>query len=120
MRPKKEQNQFHALISCQNYNYDPIDLLDPSKFVEFFHEHTGRRDIVFNKLDALDPARVPHVLCDSMELQGQSVPRIFVSARTGVGLPELRRLLAERVSVVSAPQDPGTPGALPEPENEWP
>ena len=53
MRPKKEQNQFHALISCQNYNYDPIDLLDPSKFVEFFHEHTGRRDIVFNKLDAL-------------------------------------------------------------------
>ena len=76
--------------------------------------------LVFNKLDALDPAQVPHVLCDSMELQGQSVPRIFVSARTGVGLPELRRLLAERVSVVSTPQDPGTPGALPEPENEWP
>lgn len=60
--------------------------------------------LVFNKLDALDPAQLPRVLCDAMELHGQSVPRIFVSARTGEGLADLRRLLAERVSTASSSQ----------------
>ncbi|MFM6985589.1 MAG: GTPase HflX [Hydrogenophaga sp.] len=68
--------------------------------------------LVFNKLDALTPAQVPHVLCDAMELQGRSVTRIFVSARTGAGLAELRRLLAERVGAASVPQVPGVQGAL--------
>lgn len=53
--------------------------------------------LVFNKLDAMDPATIPSVLVDLMELDGQSVPRIYVSARTGQGLADLRSLLAERV-----------------------
>jgi len=53
--------------------------------------------LVFNKLDAMDPATVPALLVDLMELDGQSVPRIYVSARSGQGFPELRGMLAERV-----------------------
>lgn len=53
--------------------------------------------LVFNKLDAMDPATIPSVLVDLMELDGQSVSRIYVSARTGQGLADLRSLLAERV-----------------------
>lgn len=53
--------------------------------------------LVFNKLDAMEPASAPRVLQDTMELDGQSVPRIFVSALAGTGLPELRALLASIV-----------------------
>lgn len=53
--------------------------------------------LVFNKLDAMEPASAPRVLKDTMELDGQSVPRIFVSALAGTGLPELRALLASIV-----------------------
>ncbi|MBU7572832.1 MAG: GTPase HflX [Hydrogenophaga sp.] len=70
--------------------------------------------LLFNKLDAMDPATVPNVLSDAMELDGQSVPRIFVSARTGVGLPELRALLAAHVIAQKPGSDPMRPGALPE------
>jgi GTP-binding protein HflX len=70
--------------------------------------------LLFNKLDALDPTKVPQVLSDAMELEGQSVPRIFVSARTGVGLPELRAWLAARVLEQKTGPGPKTPGPLPE------
>jgi GTP-binding protein HflX len=53
--------------------------------------------LVFNKLDAIAPENRPHELGDLMELDGQSVPRQFVSALSGEGLPELRRALAGRV-----------------------
>ncbi|WP_449272016.1 GTPase HflX [Hydrogenophaga luteola] len=65
--------------------------------------------LVFNKLDAMDPASAPRVLQDAMELDGQSVPRIFVSALAGTGLPELRALLAsivlERVAGGESPAE---------------
>ncbi len=53
--------------------------------------------LVFNKLDALDASRRPHLLADSYELDGVHVPRIFVSARDGEGLAPLRELLARIV-----------------------
>jgi GTP-binding protein HflX len=70
--------------------------------------------LLFNKLDAMDPASVPLVLSDAMELEGVSVPRIFVSARTGAGLPELRALLAARVLEQKTGPGPMTPGPFPE------
>ncbi|MCV0441246.1 MAG: GTPase HflX [Hydrogenophaga sp.] len=70
--------------------------------------------LLFNKLDAMDPATVPHVLRDAMELEGQSVPRIFVSAHTGAGLPELRALLAAQVMAQKTGFGPLSPGTLPE------
>ncbi|MBI2772282.1 MAG: GTPase HflX [Burkholderiales bacterium] len=50
--------------------------------------------LVFNKIDALEEGRQPLQASDTYELEGVAVPRVFASARTGQGLPELRRLLA--------------------------
>lgn len=76
-------------------------------------EEIGAQDIaqvvVFNKLDALDAARRPPRLRDTMEFQGQSVERLFLSAQSGEGLDLLRELLAERVLAaadVSATTEP--------------
>jgi GTP-binding protein HflX len=69
--------------------------------------------LVFNKLDAMDPAKLPHVLLDAMELDGLSVPRIYVSAQTGQGMGDLRQLLAERVLAQTTRQTPETPGESP-------
>ena len=67
--------------------------------------------LVFNKLDALEKERQPHHLSDMMEIDGVQVPRVFVSARTGEGIPALRLKLAEVVArpaagMPSAPQFP--------------
>ena len=51
--------------------------------------------LVFNKIDALPPGQHPRHASDLFELDGQAVPRVFVSSRAGEGLPELRRLLGE-------------------------
>lgn len=50
--------------------------------------------LVFNKVDAMDPAQSPKLPQDSVELDGVSVPRIYVSALTGEGLERLRSLLS--------------------------
>jgi len=52
--------------------------------------------LVFNKLDGLDATRRPLNLSDRMALDGRELTRIFVSARTGEGLPLLRAELALR------------------------
>jgi GTPase len=69
--------------------------------------------LVFNKTDALDPAQRPRNLVDAFEIEGAQVPRVFVSSRTGDGLPELRRELVRIVSAASAAQAPdgATPGS---------
>lgn len=71
--------------------------------------------LVFNKLDALGLERRPAQLQDVYELDGVAVPRVFVSARDGEGLPALRQLLAQRV-IASA----GTPEEAPEMALELP
>ena len=53
--------------------------------------------LVFNKLDAIEPERQPAMLQDMYELNGTPVPRVFVSARSGQGLAQLRQMLADRV-----------------------
>ncbi|WP_280189639.1 GTPase HflX [Delftia sp. PS-11] len=52
--------------------------------------------LVFNKLDAVDPDRRPVQLQDRYELDGLPVDRVFVSARSGEGLAQLRQLLADQ------------------------
>jgi GTP-binding protein HflX len=76
--------------------------------------------LVFNKLDAMDPATIPSVLVDLMELDGQSVPRIYVSARSGQGLAELRGMLAERVLTQAVDMHPDVQGSLDGTENTLP
>jgi GTP-binding protein HflX len=61
--------------------------------------------LVFNKLDAIAPERRPLQLEDTYDLGGVATPRIFVSARDGEGLQNLRQLLARRV--LGATEMPG-------------
>jgi GTP-binding protein HflX len=53
--------------------------------------------LVFNKIDALEMERLPQQMVDTFEFNGVSVPRVFVSARNGDGLPALRSQLASIV-----------------------
>jgi GTP-binding protein HflX len=51
--------------------------------------------LVYNKLDRIEPGQRPRVVQDEIErAAGVRVPRIFVSALTGEGLPQLRALIA--------------------------
>jgi GTP-binding protein HflX len=51
--------------------------------------------LVFNKIDLLPEGQQPRHESDLFELDGMMVPRVFVSSRSGQGLGELRRQLAE-------------------------
>ena len=51
--------------------------------------------LVFNKLDGLEMDHRPLHLQDMFEIDGKQIHRVFVSARTGEGLPALRLLLAD-------------------------
>ncbi len=69
----------------------------------------GAQDIpqllVFNKTDALAPEQQPLRLVDDYEIDGVQTPRVFVSAKSLQGLPELRQALSGIVSAVQ-PADP--------------
>ena len=52
--------------------------------------------LVFNKLDAVPSDRQPLHLHDQYEQDGVALERLFVSARSGAGLAQLRHTLAER------------------------
>jgi GTPase len=52
--------------------------------------------LVFNKIDALEPSQRPRTLTDAYEVEpGRQVPRVFVSAVEGLGLDELRNIIAK-------------------------
>ena len=53
--------------------------------------------LIFNKLDAIDPERRPQALSDSYELDGEQIPRFFVSASKGMGLDAVRDYLSQAV-----------------------
>ena len=58
--------------------------------------------LVFNKVDALDAARQPARLEDEFEVDGVKLTRLFLSARTGEGLPALRAELSRRAAAALA------------------
>ncbi|PUE60526.1 GTPase HflX [Limnohabitans sp. Rim8] len=60
--------------------------------------------LVFNKLDAMSPETRPLQLNDHYTVDGQSVPRFFVSAQTGEGLAALREFLAQE-ALATMPED---------------
>ncbi len=59
--------------------------------------------LVFNKLDALEMDRHPLQLADQFDLDGVITPRVFLSAKSGDGLPTLRQLLASAVGLHPSP-----------------
>ncbi len=55
--------------------------------------------LVFNKLDQLEETQRPRELRDVLEVNaGLRVPRVFISAHTGEGMPALRSILLEAVA----------------------
>ena len=69
--------------------------------------------LVFNKLDAIDPALRPLKMLDSFEVDGVQIPRLFASARSGEGLPQLRQWLGQYV-LQQAPSPAAQSHASPE------
>lgn len=65
--------------------------------------------LVFNKLDAVPADQQPLAKQDTYEWDGRQLPKLFVSARTGQGLPELRSQLT--AAALAARESPMTPGA---------
>lgn len=73
--------------------------------------------LVFNKFDAMDPERQPVRMQDTLEIDGVAVPRLYLSAHTGEGLPALRALLAQRVVETLPPLEAKGPMVDPEQGN---
>jgi GTP-binding protein HflX len=61
--------------------------------------------LVFNKLDAMAPDNKPITMQDQYIVEGRVMPRFFVSAHTGEGLPALRDFLAHE-ALQDAPLQP--------------
>jgi GTP-binding protein HflX len=84
------------------------DYLEQIEQVQRVLSEIGAADVpqilVFNKLDAIEKGNLPLQLRDVFELRdafegaSRHVERVFVSARTGEGLPLLRQLLASHAS----------------------
>jgi GTP-binding protein HflX len=72
--------------------------------------------LVFNKVDAMDTARLPIQEQDFFEIDGVQTPRLFVSARAGTGIASLRAELASIVARDAAAGASDHP-ALPEAES---
>ena len=100
------------VVDCSNDAY-PEQIEQVQKVLAEIGAEGIPQLLVFNKLDALPPERQPSSLVGSYELDlgdGNKIscPRIFISAQSGVGLPELRSFISEEVtrSLIQAPAAP--------------
>ncbi|MFT4240770.1 MAG: GTPase HflX [Acidovorax sp.] len=71
--------------------------------------------LVFNKLDSLSGEQRPPSLQDQYEVGGRMFPRLFVSARSGEGLPALRSALSSTVLAAQGGMTPDSAVELPGP-----
>ncbi|KLN55901.1 GTPase HflX [Variovorax paradoxus] len=83
------------VVDASNPHY-PEQMAEVQSVLRDIGADTVPQLLVFNKLDALETAQHPLHLQDDMEIDGVQVPRIFLSARSGEGLPLLRAELARR------------------------
>lgn len=82
------------VVDASNPNH-----LEQMDEVERVLQSIGAADIhqilVFNKLDAMEPACRPLQMQDQITFGGNLTERLFVSARTGAGIAALRDMLAQ-------------------------
>ncbi|SOD28743.1 GTP-binding protein HflX [Variovorax sp. YR752] len=95
------------VIDASNPHY-PEQMAEVQAVLREIGADTVPQLLVFNKLDALESAQHPLHLQDEMEIDGVQVPRIFLSAKSGEGVPLLRTELARQSGSVA---DTMTPGA---------
>lgn len=82
-------------------DYSSADHVEQMAQVQRVLAEIGASDIpqvlVFNKLDAVADEGQPAVMQDVYDLDGRPTPRVFISAREGLGLPMVRQLLVDQV-----------------------
>jgi len=83
------------VVDASNPNH-PEQMAEVQRVLAEIGADTVPQLLVFNKLDALESAQHPLHLQDEIEVEGVQVPRIFLSAHTGQGVPALRAELALR------------------------
>ena len=83
------------VVDASNPNY-PEQMDEVQKVLAEIGAAEVPQVLVFNKLDAMSPETRPLRLQDFFTVDGQSVPRFYVSAQTGEGLAALREFLAQQ------------------------
>jgi GTP-binding protein HflX len=91
------------VVDASNPNY-PEQMDEVQKVLAEIGAADVPQVLVFNKLDAMSPETRPVQLQDHYTVDGQSVPRFFVSAQTGEGLAALREFLAQE-ALATMPED---------------
>lgn len=51
MRPTHTEGSFH--IGVAGVGWDPVELMDETKFVKFIHENTGRRELKIGNFSSM-------------------------------------------------------------------
>ena len=92
------------VVDASNPNY-PEQMDEVQKVLAEIGAADVPQVLVFNKLDAMSPETRPLQLHDHYSVEGQNVPRFFVSAQTGEGLPALREFLAQEAMAQMPAQD---------------
>jgi GTP-binding protein HflX len=98
------------VVDASNPNY-PEQMVEVQKVLAEIGAADVPQVLVFNKLDAMSPETRPLQLSDRYTVDGQSVPRFFVSAQTGEGVSALREFLALE-AVTTLPEDHANPQEL--------
>ncbi len=83
------------VVDASNPNY-PEQMDEVQKVLAEIGAADVPQVLVFNKLDAMNPENRPIQQHDHYTVDGQSVPRFFVSAQSGEGLAALREFLAQQ------------------------
>ena len=94
------------VVDAANPGY-PDQIAEVQRVLKDIGADTVKQLLVFNKLDALEISQIPLQLSDMYEIGGVDTPRIFVSAQTGDGLPQLRAHLAKTVQEAMAAWEQG-------------
>ena len=77
------------------------------KVLKEIHASEVPQILVFNKIDALGAEFQPVTRQDVFDWEGSPVPRIFISAASGLGLAQLRALLAQAIQAPLELQNTG-------------
>ncbi len=91
------------VVHASNPNY-PEQMDEVQKVLAEIGAADVPQVLVFNKLDAMSPETRPKQLHDHYTVDGQSLPRFFVSAQTGEGVSALREFLAQE-ALAKMPED---------------
>ncbi len=89
------------VVDAANENY-PEQMAEVQRVLAEIGASGIPQILVFNKLDAVAIERRPAQTLDVFDLDAVATPRIFLSARQGLGIAQLRQWLAERVGPVKA------------------